>query len=201
MTKLIILFTLCFNSQIMFGQTSEHDTVKDIKWSYGLKIDEIKSKRFSELAKEITIEEFIQWYFQFGDETYSPKKFGKITTEHAYSDSYFVYIVRRTENFSINFFKIPSQDFDGINLSNLDWELIKNKFINTIIPLEDKVHMDNTCKTYQELSDNRYFEYKYFKDAKIIEIKYRLKLSCGGFTPFEKLYTSNYSIERNSFLN
>ncbi|MGG9962317.1 hypothetical protein [Ferruginibacter sp. SUN106] len=163
-------------------------------------MDQIKSQQHSELARELTIENFMRYYIENGKEKFS-KKYGKEYIDSLYTDSVYTYYIHRTQTYAINFLKVRLTEISNINISDIDGNFIRKKFIDEIVPKMDKDKVEKKSKNCSMGSEYGDFDYYYEKKSGLIEVKYKWKITCDFIRVINKNYKSYYNPGNKIFQN
>lgn len=139
-------------------------------------------------------------YIENGKEKFS-KKYGREYIDSLYSDSVFTYSIHRTQTYTIDFLKVRLTDINKINLSGIDGNLIRQKFIDEIVPKTDKDRVEKKSKSCSMGSEYGNFEYYYDKKSRLIEVKYKWKITCDFIRVINKNYKSYYNHDKKTFQN
>lgn len=195
----ILLLILSFSTNT-FGQNSKKEGISRYKKLTSLTLNDLKTRSHSELARELSVENFMIYYIDNGKEKLS-KKYGQESIDSIYHDSIYTYFVRWTSFYPIDFIKVSTNDIDGIIISDIDGNLIREKFLKEIIPNEDKEKVKRKSRECMSGTDYYDFEYSYNRQKKEVEIKYKWKVTCDFFKVINKTYSATYNISNKSFKN
>ena len=198
--KLTAFIVLAITTANSFGQNSKKETTSRYKQITSLSLDQIKSKKYSKLARELTIENFMIYYIENGKETFS-KEYGTKYIDSLYNDSVFTYYVHRTQTNAIDFLKVRLNDIGNINISDVDGNLIRKYFIDEIVPKRDKDRVEKKSKNCGMGSEYGNFDYYYDKKSRLIEVKYKWKITCDFIRVINKNYKSYYNLDNKTFQN
>lgn len=198
--KLIALLVLTITTTNSIGQNSKKETIGRYKQLTSLTVEQIKSQKYSELARELTIENFIVYYIENGKEKFS-KKYGNEYIDSLFNDSVYTYYIHRTKTNAIEFFKIRLTDISNINISEIDGNLIRQKFTDEIVSKKDKDRVDKRSKDCGMGSYFADFEYYHDKKSRLLEMKYKWKITCDFVRVINKNYKSYYNIDKRTFQN
>ncbi|HTO17460.1 MAG TPA: hypothetical protein VLZ83_16965 [Edaphocola sp.] len=163
----IFLFISTFNS---FGQGAKKETILRYKNLTSLSIDSLKTKSYSDLARELSIEEFMSFYIENGKEKIS-KKYGKEYIDSLYTDSIHTFYVQRASSYPIDFMKTKTSDMNNINISEIDGNLIRQQFIEEIVSYKDKERVKRRSKNCNMGYDYWEFKYSYNRTTRLVEVK------------------------------
>jgi hypothetical protein len=195
--KLIVAFM--FMSYASYGQKMKKDTVSFYSNIQKLDTNEMKQGKQIELAKYLSIEKFITYYLEYG-KTENTKKFGLISINEYFNDANYVYFVRRTANYILDFIKVDKSYMKNIKLENLDGKLVREKFIDQVVPQTDKDRVKRKERQCTSQYINPQFTYNFNKLTNEVEIIYKWKISCDFiYKIINKTYTANYNINDAKF--
>ncbi len=196
-TSLLLFFLLISQTKIVFSQNSKKETINRYQLINNLSYDEIKTKNYSHLAEERSIENFLIFYIINGKEIPS-KKYDTEYIDSVYSDTNYIYFLHST-NYPLNLIKVNRTAFQNINFSEIDGNQIRQKFIDEIIPNADKEKVKAKKSKYAFLSVSEHSYFKYQSKNKVIEITYKWHEKNDYFTIIKKEYKANYNIYNKSF--
>jgi hypothetical protein len=117
-----------------------------------------------------------------------------------YSDSIYRYYIRRT-SYPIDFIKVKIDDIKDINVLDIDGKMIRQKFIDEIVPKRDKERVARKSNDCSMGSDYWDFKYKYEKKTRLVEVEYKWKVSCDFIRIIHKTYNATYSLDKKAFQN
>ena len=183
-----------------FGQNSKKETISRYKLLTGLSLDTLKTQNYSKLAKELSIENFLSYYIEKGKERVT-KEHGHEYIDSLYTDTIYSYYIHRTTNYPIDFIKVKAIDLQHINMSNIDGNFIRQKFIEEIVPASDKERVKRKSKSCSMGSTYSDFKYNYDRKTKLVEVKYKWKITCDFLRVINKNYSSFYSLDKKAFQN
>lgn len=192
---ILTIITLC-----AFGQIAKRETINRYQQITSLSFDDLKSQQYAALAKELSIEDFMVYYMEHGKEKVS-KKYGTEQMDSLYSDLAFTYYIRRTPSYPIDFIKVRTIDISNINMAGIDGNRIRQKFIDEIIPEEDKERVERKGKHCGIGVDHYDFKYTYDRHSRLLAIEHKWKITCDFFRVINKVYTSRYDIDHKVFIN
>lgn len=198
-----IVFIFWVVSQILSGSVFAQNSKKDTNSWYSrlsrANVNEVREGKHLELAKNYSLENFIEYYVREGKERLS-KKDGNLTIELLYKDSVFFYFGHLWSWGMQNFFKVKQNDLIGINYEELDDKQLRRRLIDEIVPVADKEKVEKKgwgCTTFNGFEK---FTYKYLKDTKEIEIVYKWKSVCDFVArQVNKTYSARYNIVTKTF--
>lgn len=198
--KTTLIGILTFTSLYAFGQSTKRETIDRHQQITSLSVDDIKSQQYAALAKELSIEDFMVYYIEYGKEKVS-KKYGTEQIDSLYSDPEFTYYIHRTQSYPLDFIKIKTKDISNINISGIDGHLIRQKFIDEIIPEADKERVARKSKHCSMGTDHYDFTYTYDKHTRLLGMEHKWKITCDFSRVINKVYTSHYDIDHKLFKN
>jgi len=197
----ILSFGLAFStSLITLAQNSKKESNSRYRQVIILSIEEMKSQSHSNLAAELSIEEFIAFYIETGKERVS-KEYGKEIIDTIYRDSTYTYFIHRTILHPIDFFKVKTYDLRGINFWELDGQFIRRKFLDEIVPSEDKAKSKRKSQGCILGSEYQDFQYLYDRKTGLLRIVCKWKVSCDFLRVMNKTYQAYYQIDSKTFRN
>src|SRR5215211_1742887 len=103
----------------IFGQNSKKESINRYHKAINLSIDKIKTQAYSNLARELLLENFMTYYIENGKQQIS-KKYGHETIDSVYQDSTYTYFLRHAQGYSIDFVKLLACEIADINLESID---------------------------------------------------------------------------------
>ena len=199
MKYIILLIPMIFIINCSLGQNTKKEKTNYYESIQKLDSNEVKNGENIEKAIHFPIEKFIAYYIENGviEET---KKYGVISIREFYIDTQFIYFGRTYINGFLDFFKVYKSDLSNINLLNLNGDTIRKKFIDQIVPNEDKVMVNQKKKQCSSQNINSKFTYNYKKQTNEVEIIYNWKISCDLiYKIINKTYYANYNINQGDF--
>jgi hypothetical protein len=158
----------------------------------------VKTGQLLELALPYTLEQFINFYVEFGKQ-HTDKKYGTLYINQVYKDEQFTYFIRGTDHFALSFIKVQNSELAKTDYTVLDGDSIRKKFIDEIVPEKDKQkgNIDNKCMTAYISAT---FHYQFIESNNQIEIQYKWKVKCEMVsTLINKTYAARYNISTQSF--
>lgn len=195
MKKAIFAFVCCLVFAFAFGQTQK----KTSTIFYKLDITEVTLGKYLDKAREFSIEDFVIYYVEKGDTSYS-KKYGTEIIAPVYKDAVFTYFGRKHNSSLLDFFKVKTSDLERMNLGNIDGAEIRKNFIEKIVPESDKQKVAKNEKMCSMGNYTGVYTYNYKKETKEILIKYKWRISCEFlFNIINKTYVALYNIETKTF--
>ena len=201
MMKIVFLLLLhtCFGA-VAVAQTSKKDASRYYKTITKLDTLAIQNGEHLEHAKTFSLGEFIEYYVENGKDVQT-KKFGRLSMAELYKDSLFTYFGRKNYYGLIDFFKVSNTALTGIDYARLDGNVLRRKFIDSIVPQADKQkekEAQNSCSTGNYAAE---FKYKYYGDKKELEVTYKWKIGCDFVKKIlNKTYTARYSLVSGEFI-
>jgi hypothetical protein len=96
---------------------------------------------------------------------------------------------------------VLSKDINDIDIAGIDGNLIRKRFLEEIIPIEDKQRVKRKSQQCASGTENADFDYMYDRNKREVEIKYKWKVTCDFFKVINKTYTSKYNIDNKTFSN
>ena len=160
--------------------------------------EKVKSGQQLELAQIHTLQQFINYYVEFGKQ-HTDKKYGTLYIREVYKDDNFSYFIRGTDDFTLAFIKVKNSELIKTDYTVLDGDSIRKKFIAEIVPEKDKQkgNTDNKCLTAYVSAA---FHYAYIESTNQLEVKYHWKVKCEMVsTLINTTYTAKYNISTQSF--
>lgn len=158
----------------------------------------VKAGQQLELSQTYTLQQFINYYVEFGKQ-HTDKKYGTLYIREVYKDDNFSYFIRGTDDFTLAFIKVKNSELIKTDYTVLDGDSIRKKFIAEIVPEKDKQkgNTDNKCLTAYVSAA---FHYAYNESTNQLEVKYHWKVKCEMVsTLINKTYTARYNISTQSF--
>lgn len=183
----------------LFAQNSKKESLIQYRQMTATDIAEFKQGEHLEWAKTFTLEKFMEYYIEKGQKFFD-KKYGSQSIEELYRDSSYIYFGHLSGEGLLYLIKVARQDLDGINFQELDGNEIRKKFIEEVVPNEDKerVKSKDNCSMGSYLTDFTYF--KYYSETKEIEIGYKWKINCEFlYKIINKTYIARYNIDTKTF--
>lgn len=199
MKKILLAGFVAISAWTAFAQTSSKKESRELfKQVVQLDTNEIKSGKHLELAKELTVEEFVSYYLENGQPE-SSKMYKELRVEELYQDSIYAYLARKHNYGLIEFIKVKSPDFNGLELNKLNGNAIRKKLIDEIVPQSDKDRVAKKMKRYQSFSYNPSFTYDYQQEKKEVIITYHWKITSTFIRIVNKKYSARYDIASETF--
>lgn len=178
------------------------NTKKEIRARYkemaSLPLDSFKVPKYAYLAREHSIEDFIVYYVTYGRLRYS-KKNTEEYLDSLYSDTLYTYFLHHAFHYPLSFIKLKNQDLAGIRLDELDGEKLRKKFIDEIIPIEDKLKVEQ-CEACKGKIEQKVFNYTYDRLNKNILFTYKWKVEGAIWYKINKVYKASYCLKDETFL-
>lgn len=200
MRNTILFLAIChLTGGALPAQTSKKESLMEYRQMASTDITEFKEGKHLAWAKALTLEKFMEYYVEKGQKFFD-KKYGAQSIEELYRDSAYVYFGHLNGNALIHFMKVIRQDLNGINLHELDGNEVQKRFIEEVVPKEDKemIRSKDNCSMGYYLTEFNYF--KYHRQTKEIEISYKWKINCEFFYKIiNKTYTARYNIDTKTF--
>ena len=182
------------------GQHSKKESINRYQKIASLTIAEIKTRSYSDLARELSLEDFLAFYIENGKERLS-KKYGRETIDSVYRDSTYLYFVHQAQSYPFDLIKVLSKDINDIDIAGIDGNLLRKRFLEEIVPGEDKQRVKRKSQQCATGTENADFDYLYDRNKREVEIKYKWKVTCDFFKVINKTYTSKYNIDNKTFSN
>lgn len=192
---ILILALWSLNSS---GQHSKKESINRNQNISSLTIDQISTQSYSDLARELSLEDFLVFYIENGKEKLS-KKYGRETIDSVYRDSTHTYFVRQANSYPFDLIKVLSKDINDIDIAGIDGNLLRKRFLEEIVPGEDKQRVKRKSQLCSSGTENAEFDYLYDRNKRVVEIKYKWKVTCDFFKVINKTYTSKYNIDSKNF--
>lgn len=192
----LLLFLILTTNAV--AQESKKERLARYKEMASLPLDSFKVPKYKYLASEQSIEDFVVSYVMYGRLRYS-KKHAEEYLDSLYSDTGFTYFLYHAMHYPLSFIKLKNQDLAGIRLDELDGEKLRKKFMDEIIPTEDKRKAEE-CGRWNGRFEPYFFKYTYDKLNRKILFTYKWKVEGGFRYMINKVYKSWYSFEEKRFL-
>lgn len=183
----------------VFAQTSKKEMSGRFRQLTGLTVTEIKSKSYSHLARQLSLEAFVAYYLENGKEKFT-KKYGREHIDTAYSDSSYTYFIRRAGTAPIDFIKVLSKDIDP-EILGLDGGAIRKKFMDEIVPARDKLLVEKKSTDCSMGTGYDHFDYYYDRGKRQLLVKFKWKMTCDFVKVINKTYEARFDIETHKFVD
>jgi hypothetical protein len=202
----ILYFILLLNASLLLnfnrvnGQSSKKRSVSFYSKLNEIKISDIKNGKHLDVAKELPVDRFVQYYLEVGKKVQSKKYGDYVLFEELYKDSLFTYFGRTYTYGLIDFIKVSNGQLPSGSFITLDGQELRRQFINTIIPQEDKSRVNRKDKDCASTTYSQDFKYKYIKETNEIEVDCYWKIKCDFlYTIINKQYKAKYNIDERQF--
>jgi hypothetical protein len=198
----VILLLLFLHSSVSLSQNSKKEVSNYYKQLRKIDTFEVMQGKHLELAKLFTIEVFISYYLQHGKEI-DTKKYGTHYFTQLYKDPNFTYFGEIYPYGLLDFFKVATTDLANINLDQLNGNEIRARFMEEIVPKNDKEKVKRRKKqcSYQ-FTDNPQFSYQYKKTEDCILITLNWNITCDFFfKTLNKKYMASLDLNSNQLKN
>lgn len=198
--SLLVVLLVCPYASM--GQSSKKETISFYKQLLNTEASEVKKGQHLALAKEMSADRFVQYYLEKGKKVQDKKYGDNILFEELYRDSMFAYFGRVYAYGLIDFVKVSNEELPSKGFIALDGQELRERFIDKVIPQEDKKRVDQKGRNCTSSWDSQSFEYSYIKDMDVVEIKCHWRIRCDFiYKKIDKVYVSRYSILDEEFIN
>lgn len=195
--KIVLALILILINTFCNAQSSKKEIKNLYQEQSNLPIDSLRLPKYSFLAIEHTIENFVEYYIRHG-RIHSSKKHAEEYLDSLYADTKYVYFLIYTLNYPISLFKIKVSDFEGISLTALDGYRLRTRFVDEIIPKEDKSKVADSHTRQNEIM-HYMFRYIYDKNARTIRFRYNRKVQGKIGYLINKTYMADYYLKEDVF--
>lgn len=161
--------------------------------SSGVNMADIRAGKQLQLAKELTVEEFMGIYLQQGKRSYHHKHEAYLIFDELYRDKVYTYFgIWKNNMYLIDFYKVASKDLEHIDVEALDGNALKQQFVEEVIPAADKV-----VETKKSGTNYRQYTFTYNKAFNRVDVvckwmyRYRFFFS----KDVEKVYAAKYNLQ------
>ncbi|HRP91205.1 MAG TPA: hypothetical protein PKX92_14350 [Edaphocola sp.] len=198
---LLLNVSLLLNFQVVRGQSSKKNAISFYSKLKDINVSDIKNGEHLEIAKEMPVDRFVQYFLQEGKKIPSKKYGDYLLFEKLFKDSLFTYFGRTYTCGLIDFIKVSNREMPSVGFLKLDGLELRENFVNNIIPEEDKNRVTRKERHCTSTFYSRNFKYKYIKETDEVEILCHWKIKCEFlFNIINKKYVSRYSIESKQFI-
>lgn len=194
MKKHIPVFALLLFSFSVFGQSSKKESLERYRQLVHTDTNQVKNGKQLHLANELSIDGFVTYYIEHG-ETKMTKKYGTLTLKQLYNDSLFTYYGSCSGNYLVGLIKVNTGDFKKLDLSMLNGDTIRTRFISEIVPLVDKQKVRRREAQSMAGTESRVFKYIYHEKENKILVIYKWKVTGDYIRIIKKTYTALYDLK------